>query len=119
MACWLHVDEAKFDKAPLLALHLAHIGVLHIAISGVEASFIHDEIDDVLWKSGFEISTTWHEESLNEVAWDFLNVDFVSGGIALRCVIVLGKNFTEELDRLSEITAHLSEASKSSVGSRG
>lgn len=119
MACWLHVDEAELDKAPLLALHLARIGVLHIAISGVEASFIHDEIDDVLWNSGFEISTTWHEEPISEVAWDFLNVDFISGGITLRCVIVIGKNLAEELDRLSEIASYLSEASKSGVESRG
>lgn len=119
MAVWLHVDEAGRNDAPLLVLHLAKIGEVHVAVSGVEASFIHDEIDEVLWDAGFEIVTTWHEEPLIEVAWEFLNVDFVSGGITLRCAIVLGKSFVAELDRLSEIVGYLAEASKSDEGGAG
>lgn len=116
MACWLHVDEAEVGRGPALAVHLASLGAVHIAVSGVEASFIHDEIDDALWAAGYEIATTWHEESLSEIAWDFLNVDFVSGGIGMRCVTVLGSSLTTELVRASEIVLCLAEASKSDAG---
>lgn len=111
-ACWLHVDESDTNKAPMLAVLLARAGAVHFAVSGIEASYLHDEIDDALIAAGFEVATTWHEEPVTEVAWDFLNVDFVAGEVTLRCVVVLGRSLTAELERLTELVGYLADASR-------
>lgn len=110
LSCWIHVDDQGAAKAPRLALHFAHAGAVHFAISGIEASYVHDEIDDALLAAGFEIATTWHEEPLKEVAWDFANIDFVSGGPSTKFVVVTGPSESSEMNRIAELARYLAEA---------
>jgi hypothetical protein len=111
IAVWLHVERSSgFDLKPLV-LALVRAGAVHFAVSGDQAAARHDQIDDCLLDANeVGIPTTWHEEALAEIAWDFANVDFASGGITLRWIIVIGESPERELSVIGELAGRLAAA---------
>lgn len=111
IAVWLHVERSSGVVLNPLVLALVRAGAVHFAVSGDQAAQRHDQIDDCLLDANEAgISTTWHEESLADIAWDFANIDFASGGISLRWVIVIGESRERELSMMGELAGRLAAA---------
>jgi|GEM_PF-4900246 len=111
IAVWFHIDWTSEIDLSNLVLGLARHGAVHFAVSGANAPDWHDRIDNALLEAGIaSVVTTWHEEPLDEVAWDFANIDFVSGGLSLKCVVVLGESAASERATISRLAKHLSGA---------
>lgn len=109
LAVWFHIDRNSEPDLSSLVQQFASNGAVHFAVSGANSPDLHDKIDDVLLDSGItSIVTTWHEEPLDEVAWDFANIDFCSARASIRCVVVFGNSLEAELAIISRLAKHIS-----------
>jgi hypothetical protein len=102
--CWLHFEVSPLADFPETIKHLARLPSTHIAISGKDAAYLHDQIDDILVEMGSEsITTTWHEEPLQETAWDFMNLDFNEDEAASHIIAVFAHDLNRDLALLKDL----------------
>jgi hypothetical protein len=109
---WLHMKKGWDESSYEIISNLTRSASVHFTVSGVDAMLVHDRIDDIAFDRGFEPTTTWHEGALNEVVWDFLNVDYSSKTITIRCIVVLGESSISELETLSDLISLIAEVAK-------
>ena len=110
--CWLHFEGPAPEALESIVRKLVSSGCVQISISGERGEAIHDEIDQILvdCELASDAVTTWHPEGLDNVAWDFANVDFASAEASLRVIAVFGTGTSIELQTLSAIAASLKRA---------
>ncbi|MBO9501194.1 hypothetical protein [Brevundimonas sp. A19_0] len=106
---WIHVEAlTKIDMRHVVEKHYKNC--VHFAVSGNRPEVVHDAIDDCL--VDLEVSdtpTTWHHESLKEMAWNFPNIDFSQKTSDIKVVAVLGESMESELCRISEISQYIAD----------
>lgn len=103
--CWLHFEVSPPEDFANVIRHVANWPSTHISISGKKAVEIHDRVDDILAQIDrkLDVATIWHEGSLEDAAWDFLNLDFVDNNAPTRIVAAFSNSLDRELELLAEV----------------
>jgi len=86
-------------------------------ISGHRCEQLHDQIDDKLegLHLDFEVYTTWHEEEIPQIVWDFIFVFAQTVNAHNGVVVVMSKNRVKQLLCMSEIARNCAEVIQSEV----
>jgi hypothetical protein len=110
-ACWLHFEESE-PVTLFEALHnLVGAGCVRIFVSGDEALQRHESIDDwLIGQNRSDVTTIWQTVPIEEMAWDFLNLELVPTNSDLRVVSAFASDPEVELRRLGEMMWAIGDA---------